>query len=204
MLNLFCCKHMFAIAVAIAVMLNLSCRSSEYQLKGQPFDSSLLLADFRLINHTGEPFQWSKDMDGEIALLFFGYTYCPDVCPMTLVKLQAMLAEMPPHQQEAIRVILITADPERDTPAELANYLSFFDDDFIGLTGDAADIQAVVQALAAFAEKDTATINGAHYLVSHTARLYLLTPQGNVPVSYPFDFSPDDVRQDLAYLLEQN
>lgn len=192
--------RIFVILLAIGV--SLSCQSS-YQVHGEQHASSISMPDVRLVTQADASFAWPEDVTADVALVFLGYTYCPDVCPTTLAILQTMLADMPTHHQERIQVILISADPERDTPAELANYLSFFSPDFMGLTGEPTEVQRVVSALGAFAEKDLESLKGTHYLVSHTARLYVVRPDGQVSLSYPFGFDPDDLQQDLTYLLEQ-
>jgi len=106
------------------------------------------------------------------------------------------------EHRDDVEVILISVDPERDTPEVLDDYLNNFDPDFIGLTGEMADIQKVMQPFGAYAEKAEVSGSTAAYLVNHTARLYLLNPEQELILSYPFEFDVNDLRNDLTILFE--
>ena len=170
-----------------------------YEFKGGQLDPPLSVPDFELMSTTGEPFHLS-DTAGRLTLVYFGYTFCPDVCPLTMADVKQALAEM--DHPEQVKVVFISVDPERDTPEVLARYLQAFGSDFIGLTDDFEKTQDVMGAFGAYAEKEDVSDSAAGYLVSHTSRLYLLDPQGEIILTYPFGFEPDDLRADLEYLLE--
>ena len=124
---------------------------------------------------------------GKWSLVFFGYTFCPDVCPVTLSNLGAALVEMGPEASR-VRVVFITVDPERDTPAQLKTYLSSasFPPGTIGLTGTTAQVASVAHAYHVYFRKAG---NGPGYSVDHTSVVYLMNPQGQfdrpVDVSSP-------------------
>lgn len=169
-----------------------------YEFKGSQLDPPLSLPNFELMSTTGQPFHLS-DTAGSFTLVYFGYTFCPDVCPLTMSDVKQALAEM--NNPDQVKVVFISVDPERDTPEVLARYLQAFSSGFIGLTDDFEKIQDVMGAFGAFAEKEDVADSAAGYLVSHTSRLYLLDPQGELILTYPFGFEPDDLRSDLEYLL---
>ena len=189
--------------ILMAVSLVLAgCQSlfGGYEFKGGQLDPPLPVPDFELMSTTGEPFHLS-DTAGRLTLVYFGYTFCPDVCPLTMADVKQALAEM--DHPEQVNVVFISVDPERDTPEVLARYLQAFGSDFIGLTDDFEKTQDVMGAFGAYAEKEDVSDSAAGYLVSHTSRLYLLDPQGEIILTYPFGFEPDDLRADLEYLLER-
>jgi len=177
--------------------------SPSYEFKGARFDPPAPVPDFELMADNGQPFRLSES-GGDITLVFFGYTFCPDVCPLTMVDVRQALAELEPSQRERVRVVFISADPERDTPEVLSKYLAAFSPDFIGLTDDMEKIQAVMKPFGAFAEKEEVENSAAGYLVSHTARLYLLNTNHEIMLTYAFGFEPEDLRSDLTYLLQQS
>ena len=137
----------------------------------------LSLPGFRLQASNGKPFA-REDLAGQWSLLFFGYTHCPDVCPATLKSLQAVTAQLRARGRP-LRVVFVTLDPERDTPETLRDYLRYFDPAFIGLGGDAAELSRLREALGVYTAR-TEAHSAAGYLLSHTDRLFLLNPQGEV------------------------
>ena len=120
-----------------------------------------------------------------------------------MVDVRQALAQLDPAERERVQVIFISADPERDTPEVLDRYLSAFDPTFIGLTDDFEKIQTVMKPFGAFAEKEEVENSAAGYLVSHTARLYLLNTNHEILLTYPFGFEPEDLASDLTYLLKE-
>jgi protein SCO1/2 len=173
--------------------------SSGYSYNGAQLDPPWPLPDFELTDTQGQTFRLS-DVEADLALIYFGYTHCPDVCPLTLLDVEEALKGM--DGNERVQVIFITLDPERDTPEVLAGYLSAFDPDFIGLTGDSHTIQEVIKPYRVVAEHEEAGRAAAGYLVNHTARLYLVNPQRELQLTYAFGFDPADLRSDLEHLLK--
>jgi protein SCO1/2 len=172
---------------------------SSYQYTGTLLDPPMAVPDFELTDTNNQPFHLS-DVKGDIALVYFGYTFCPDVCPLTLWDVKKTLTDF--EGKERVKVIFVSVDPERDTQEVLANYLKGFDSDFIGLTDDFEKVEAVMKPFGAFAEKEEVENSAAGYLVNHTARLYLLNPEQEVLLMYPFGFKPEDLRSDLTHLLQ--
>ncbi|MEW5958252.1 MAG: SCO family protein [Chloroflexota bacterium] len=171
-----------------------------YEFNGTVLEPPPALPDFELTAANGQPFHLS-DVSGDFALIYFGYTYCPDVCPLTMTDVKEALAEL--EGRERVHVIFISVDPERDTPEVLQHYVNAFDASFIGLTDNFDKTLAVMKPYGAFAEKEETPDSAAGYLMSHTARLYLVNPRRELILTYPFGFEPEDLRRDLTYLLQQ-
>jgi protein SCO1/2 len=188
------------IAIVLGIFLA-GCQLGQYEYKGGVIDPPIELPDFELMATDGQPFHLS-DVEGDIALIYFGYTYCPDVCPLTMWEVKKALAELETGQDH-VHVIFISVDPERDTPEKLANYLHAFGPEFTGLTDDFAKTQKMMKPYGAFAEKEKVDDPALGYLVNHTARLYLINPQRQLLAQYPFGFTADDLASDLNHLLQQ-
>ncbi len=139
------------------------------------YDQGRVLAEFQLLDEAGQP-RTRDDLSGRWTFAFIGYTFCPDVCPATLSILRRADALLPPELPQP-DYLLISADPERDTPQRLAEYLHFFGEDFHGLTGDVEMLRQLAKSLnAVFVQRD---VNGTR-LVDHSAHLALINPEGEM------------------------
>jgi protein SCO1/2 len=130
--------------------------------------------DFTLNDTDGRPYDFRAETDGVLTLLFFGYTSCPDICPIHMATLAQALAELPPEQREKITVVFVTVDPERDSPVQIRAWLDAFDESFVGLRGSLDEVGAVLaQYNYPPPERES---GGAGYLMSHPATVYAFTP----------------------------
>jgi protein SCO1/2 len=154
---------------------------------GTRLTPSRAIADFTLIDSQGRKFG-SADLRGHWTILFFGYTNCPDFCPATLSTLAALEKQLRAEKAAVLpQVVFVSVDAKRDTPAQLAKYVPYFDPSFIGLTGaDQASIEAVAKQLGV-AVIITPTQGGA-YTVDHSGELFVLDPNGKLAalLSGPF------------------
>jgi protein SCO1/2 len=166
-----------------------------------PLQSPRVADDFTLTSTTGKQMSLS-DFRGKYVVLFFGYTYCPDVCPTTLSDIQQMLKELGAKRAEDVQVLMVTVDPERDTAQQLATYLHYFDPSFIGMTGDVADIQPVAKQFGIFFQKEDST-DKANYVVDHTAVVTIIDPNGYVREIFNYGASGADMASDVAYLMRR-
>jgi protein SCO1/2 len=134
---------------------------------------------------------------GRWMLVYFGYTFCPDICP---TDLQKMVAALTTAGAAATRItpIFITVDPARDSAVPLARYVGLFSPKLVGLTGDQAQIDAVVRAYRVFVEKAPPASAGAPYLVNHSAFMYLMNPAGKLAAIFPPDIKTADLAHQLA------
>ena len=152
---------------------------------------------FALIDQDGMP-RRDEDFRGKYMLVFFGFTYCPDVCPTTLAILSAALEDIGPLSDEIVPV-LITVDPARDTPEMLKPYLSAFGPQFVGLTGSQDDIDDAVRAYRAYYQVDG---EGEDYTINHSTVVYLMDREGRFLTNYALDMGPDAIAADLRKRLE--
>jgi protein SCO1/2 len=150
------------------------------------------------MSHKGEEVS-SSDFSDKILVVFFGYTSCPDICPLTLSHLSQAFREME-EDGERIQLLLITVDPARDTPARLHQYLESFHPSFLGLTGTEEDIREVADAFGAFFARNG---GGEAYTVDHTARTFVIDPSGRIPLTFPITATPREMARDLALLLQE-
>jgi len=139
------------------------------------FDTPRPIPPVNLQSASGEA--WTSDnLKGQWDLLFFGYTFCPDICPTTLADLRQLGEKLPAEARDQLQVTLVSVDPNRDTPEQLATYLDYFNADFAGATGDPAELAKLAKALSiAYIEPDTSNEN---YLVDHSGQVVLVDPAG--------------------------
>jgi protein SCO1/2 len=136
----------------------------------------------------------SADFRGRFMLVYFGYSYCPDICPTTLAVMADALEKLGP---EAARVtpVFITVDPERDTPGVLKAYLKSFGSRFVGLTGDAKAVAAAARAYRVYYQKRP--LKGGGYAMDHSSQIYLMGPDGKFIANYDETLGPDGLAQAL-------
>ena len=157
--------------------------------------------DFELTQADGTSFRLSEKR-GEIVLLFFGYTSCPDVCPTTLAELNQTLEKLGEDAANRVQVIFVTVDPDRDTPERTQEYVNHFNTSFIGLSGTEAELTTVWDDYGVFREIVDGT-SAAGYIVNHTARVTLIDGDGNLRVSFNFDTPVEDIVYDLKLILKE-
>ena len=155
--------------------------------------------DFSLTDDQGAVFQLA-DHRGEVFLLFFGYTTCPDFCPLTFSRLTRAY-DLLGDRAEEVTTLLVSVDPERDDPARLAEYLGFFDVRSTGLTGTKEEIDAVVDAYAAVYER-VESESAAGPLFNHSTYLYLIDGEGRVRYLFGHGETPERIAEGVRLLLD--
>jgi protein SCO1/2 len=188
-----------ALACLVLITLLLTACGA-YQFKGSQYPDTKAAPDFQLNTADGQSFQLSQQQ-GKVVLVFFGYTSCPDVCPITLAQAHQILQGLG-SQADKVTFLFITVDPERDTPAVLSSYTKAFDPAIVGLTGTPEELQAVYRAYGIVVEKAPPEEGSAGgYSVTHTARIFLVDSQGNLFLSYSYGTPVDDIVQDVRHLV---
>jgi len=156
--------------------------------------------DVTLTDQDGQPFALRERTAGRVALIFFGYTNCPDICPVHLANLAAVLDKMDEEVRREVDVIFITTDPARDTLPHLRTWVKQFDRSFTGLTGPDSLLRATEIALGVLpAVRDSS--RGADYEVGHAAQVIAVTRDGLARVQYPFGTRQRDWAHDLPRLV---
>jgi protein SCO1/2 len=159
-------------------------------------------ADFTLSTTSGDSFQFAEETEGFLTLLFFGYTYCPDICPVHMANIAAVLRKLPPQLANRVKVVMVTVDPDRDTPERLRQWLDNFDRSFIGLAGpmdEVNDIQRRFNLPPAIKQGD-----GPDYLVGHAAYVLAFTTDNAAHVISPSGTRQHEWAHDIPILLEAN
>ena len=180
-------KTVFILVAVVAVILGLTVqRVLSGKGQGDPtalIDAGIILLpqsrqlpDLKMLDQEGQPVAVNQLKD-KWSLLFFGYTFCPDICPTTLAQLRQIKSELPKEHVDKLQIVLVSVDPNRDTPQQLKQYLSYFDPEFKGLTATSLDdLQKLANAVSIpFIPADTSKPN---YTVDHSGNLALLGPDG--------------------------
>ena len=155
--------------------------------------------DFSLTGPEGKTVSL-EDFRNKVVLIYFGYTFCPDVCPITLSNLKLIMLDLG-EKAEDVQVIFISIDPERDTYEKLKDYVPYFHPTFIGLTGSEADIAAVAKKYQTFYLKQKVE-SEAGYLMAHTDVVILVDQNGRYRGRYKSKYDLDKLTTDIRWLLE--
>ena len=134
------------------------------------------IGEFDLIDHHGDPFIPGR-MEGQWTLIFFGFTHCPDICPTTMTFLNGFLKSLEGTEAENPQVVMVSVDPARDTVQQLADYVPYFNPDFIGVTGEFLDIHRFATKLNTPFRK--VTDEDGSYQVDHSSNIVLINPRGD-------------------------
>lgn len=194
-------SFVFLAALLIHPLAALS-QTNEPSYRGGIVTPPLPKPRFTLTDTSGRPFDFWARTQGNVTLLFFGYTYCPDQCPMHMATLGAAFKKMPAGIADQVKLVFVTTDPARDTPVVLRQWLDHFDTRFIGLTGSEAAIDAVQRATGVPPAQKTASTNGS-YAVSHANFVLAYTKDNQAHVIYPGGVTGRDWVHDLPLLINE-
>jgi protein SCO1/2 len=160
--------------------------------------------DFTLETTDGKPFHFANDTRGSVTLLYFGYTKCPDVCPLQLANIASALKQMEPTDQAQVKVVFVTTDPNRDTPEVLRAWLDNFDKRFIGLRGGLDSVNAIQAKLglppASMEPMGVKEAGPSMYGMGHAAQVLAFTPADSLRTEYPSGFKVAAWVNDLPML----
>ncbi len=183
-----------------AVLLTGAC-NQPHEFAGTGLEPPRTATDIVGTNWTGEPFSL-QDLRGKAVLLFFGYTDCPDVCPLTLASMKDIKQQLG-NDSEQFAVVFVTVDSERDTVARLADYIPAFDPTFYGVRMEEARLAAVQESYGIYAEKvDHGTHSGTSE-VQHSDYRLVIDPVGNWRAVYASDVETESIAADIKYLLTE-
>jgi protein SCO1/2 len=174
---------------------------TRYTFHGTLVDPPEAAPGFTLTDDLGQLFQLDS-LKGKVVLLYFGYTHCPDVCPLTLANLAQVRHALGPEASQ-VQVVFVTTDPGRDTAQVLKEYLGKFDGTFIGARGEWPEISKVLQEYYALASKRDAASSAPGYTVDHTAYIYAIDRKQQWRAIYAQDSKVEDIAGDVRYLLHE-
>lgn len=171
--------------------------------RGAAYDPPRTGVDFTLTDQDGERLS-TTELEGKVVLLYFGYTHCPDFCPATLIDFQRVKQALG-DDADQVAFVMVSVDPERDTPEVLTEYLDYFDPSFIGLTGSEEELAPITQEFGIYASAGDATpqSNGEDvYWVDHSTKTYVLNKDGELAIEYAFGTSAEDITADVEHLID--
>ncbi|MFC3193887.1 SCO family protein [Marinicella sediminis] len=165
--------------------------------QGKPFSG------FQLTSHLSESWQ-AEQFKGEYSVVFFGFANCPDICPTTLLDLQIVEQKIKATGTQPPRIIFVSVDPDRDTPALLKDYIEYFNPDFYALTGDEANILSIASQLGVAYRVEDHEIGDQVYDVDHASALFVINPQGERIGLFTAPHQADAIAADLIQLINQS
>jgi len=173
--------------------------------RGAALPSPMAKPAITLTDLDGQPWDFAAHTQGKVGLLFFGYTHCPDVCPLHMANIAAVLRRMSAEDRSRIVTVFVTTDPERDTPARLREWLPNFDPTFIGLTGTKEELVRAQAALGiGEAQREYVGADSANYFVGHAAQVFAFARDGFAYTVYPFGIRQEDWANDLPKLARDS
>ena len=174
----------------------------KYDFKGMVFDEPKLAPEFTLYDQYGELLSLS-DLQGKVVLLFFGFTHCPDACPLTLSTWK-IVRELLADKADDVVFLMVTVDPERDTGAILKKHLSLFDEEFIGLYGSVDDVKSVARDYNIYIEKVNIE-SGTGHMINHSTLSYVIDREGYLVLAHrSYEVDPEDIYRDVEAILDRN
>ena len=170
--------------------------------RGVALPAPLAKPSFTLTDFTGQPYDFAAKTRDKVTLIFFGYTHCPDVCPLHMANIAAVLKRMPAGDRARVATVFVTTDPERDTPQRLREWLGNFDSSFVGLTGSVEQLAQIQQMFGLpNATREYLNADSANYFVGHGAQVFAFARDGNAYTIYPFGIRQEDWANDLPRLV---
>ena len=169
---------------------------------GAPLDGSVVMPAVTLPDQVGQPFDLVAETRGSVTLLFIGYTYCPDICPVHLANLAAILKDLKVEESRDVRTVFVTADPHRDTQERLQEWLGAMHPDFVGLRGTRDEVNALEEALGL--PRSVTSPPGTpdeEYIVAHAGQVLAFDREGRARAAYPWGIRQRDWDRDLPRLI---
>ena len=190
-------KYIYFIIILILLvifsifLLNNSYQKTNFQKK------SLIKSNFNLINQNKEPVS-NKTFYGKFTLIFFGFTYCPDICPNTLNKISLAYDLLDDQVQKNLKVIFITVDPERDTSEVLKEYIDTFNPEFIALTGSTERIKEATESMGVFYKKTQIDKLSNEYQINHSSIKFLMDTNGNYLAHFSRELTHSELAENIS------
>lgn len=187
------------LAACLALLMT-GCFGSDQSWNAKEIDGLMPELSFTLTRSDGQTVT-AEDYQGQIRLLFFGFTNCPDVCPTTMARLSQAIEAMPDELKGTVTPLFVSVDPERDTPKKLAQYVGFFSDRAVGMTGDEDALRDLAKRYRTTFGYDEPDDRG-NYNVSHSSAVYVFDGQGEARLLLRPDMSAEQITQDLTQLAQ--
>jgi protein SCO1/2 len=188
------------IAVIVAALV-LGCREDAPTFASAVVEPPSRMPEVNLVAGDGQPFRLS-DQQGKVVVVYVGYTFCPDLCPLAMSTLANAYDRLPAEVRDGVQVVMITADPARDTPEVMGKYVNYFDPAFTGVSGDPATVLETLASWGIHPERSATGTNGS-YFVSHPTRMYVFNRDGLLRLQIAHDLEPESVASDLELVWRE-
>lgn len=190
-----------AVVLSLSLLLS-ACGGSEPtgELTASPVTPPFELADVELTTTEGESFSFA-DPDARLTLVFFGFTNCPDVCPLVMSSIATALTRLDPEDREQVQLAFVSTDPQRDDAETIRRYLNGYDPDGVGLRGDLDDVKALATSVGIFVADAEELASGGFDLGSHGSQVIAVDGEGRAPAFWRQDVSSADLAADVELLL---
>lgn len=173
------------------------------ELHGAVLPEPRAKVDFTLTATDGEPYRFARNTEGKVALLFFGYTHCPDVCPVTMANLGAALDRLPPAVNDEIVVVFVSTDPERDTLARIRSWLDEFHPSMVGLRGPTETVNEIMASYGLPPAVKEQPDRAGGYTVGHAGSVLVFTQNGELRLMYSARTRQQEWVADLSRLVRE-
>ncbi|MBW0147369.1 SCO family protein [Marinobacter arenosus] len=196
-------RNRMAVLAILALLLVLQgCSDRNADWHGKDVSGLMPDLEFRLTGTSGETVT-EADTDGQIRLVYFGFTACPDVCPTTLGSLGTAIGQMPEDLQNRVTTLFVSVDPRRDTPKRIASYVDFFGANIIGMTAEEPALRDLTKRYRTTFGYDEPDAEG-NYQVSHSAAVYVFDGAGNARLLFRPGLTPRMMSEDLTALARES
>lgn len=189
--------------LALSLLLA-ACGGPPYQFHGTAYDPVIPAPALVGVQAGDVPFDL-RDLPEKVKLVFFGYTFCPDVCPLTLANMRAVYDLLPADRQQNVAAVFVSVDPERDTPERLGDYAHAFHPAFYGVHVPAETLEEVKQGYGVYSERREleSSESAAGYLIDHTAAVFLIDKDNNLRAVFSNEAPAAEIAADVEHLLKQ-
>lgn len=189
--------------LALSLLLA-ACGGPPYQFHGTAYDPVIPAPALVGVQAGDVPFDL-RDLPEKVKLVFFGYTFCPDVCPLTLANMRAVYDLLPADRQQNVAAVFVSVDPERDTPERLGDYAHAFHPAFYGVHVPAEKLEEVKQGYGVYSERREleSSESAAGYLIDHTAAVFLIDKDNNLRAVFSNEAPAAEIAADVEHLLKQ-
>lgn len=194
--------RLLPLILTVSVLALTGCFGGEEQWHAKDISGLMPELEFELVG-TGGQTVTPKDSAGNIRLLYFGFTSCPDVCPTTLTDLRKAVNQLPPDYRDDITTLFVSVDPQRDTPERLGSYAGFFGDHVVGLTAAEPELRELTKRYRTTFGYDEPDADG-NYNVSHSSAVYVFDRSGKARLLLRPGLTTQQVSEDLAHLASES
>jgi len=190
------------LALLLAAFALAGCNQSVSEWHGKDISNLMPPLEFELTDTQGEAVT-ASDSAGQVRLVFFGFTHCPDICPTTLARLSQAVGKLPENERERVTIMFVSVDPNRDTPEQIAAYTRFYGDRIAGVTGSEPQLRQLVKRYRTTFGYDEPDENN-NYNVSHSAGVYVFDVGGKARLLLRPDLTVAQIRDDISALAQEH